>query len=335
MKRIYLWDNLKFFAILCIVLLHSTIPYIEDGMPLMRYVQPFINMYPMTLFTIISGFWYKDRSFKELALLFLWPCILFTIVNDLLGYFFYPNYIHYFKFKPGYAMWYLMALFLYSMATKWIRQKMGIKGYLLFAFLIAFAIGCVPISNRYFDIQRISCLFPCYAFGVFIKEYIGNQSLAEKLSERIPNIRIKCAILLTLIILCNLVIIHCFPQIQDAFRVYYGLNLKVALEKWIMIFMRMVACTCLIVVFPDKEYWFTKYGARTINVYLLHIIPVFIICRGCLYNYRYEWWGLVACFVGVPLLCTLLFSKPVDRVMKRILFHNHMMKIKNSRTQKT
>lgn len=329
MKRVYLWDNLKFIAIICVIVVHSTIPYAKDGVPLMRCIQPILILYTMTLFTIISGFWYKDRSFKELALVFLWPCLLFTIINGIFGYCFYPNYIQHFKFRPGYAMWYLMALFLYSIATKWIRQKTGMKGYLLLTFIIAFAIGCVPISNRYFEIQRISCLFPCFAFGVFLKDFSGDLSLAEKLTGRVSNIRLLCTILLVLIILMQFIYHYCFPQIQDhPFKVYYGLNLQKALEKWIMLFLGMVGCTCLIIIFPDKEYRFTKYGSRTMNVYLLHVIPIFVICWGLLYDFRYEWYGLATLFVGVPLLCTLFFSAHVDRIMKKVLLIDVIKKIR-------
>ena len=92
--------------------------------------------------------------------------------------------------------------------------------------------------------------------------------------------------------------------------------------------MRVVACVCVMVLMPNKEFWFTKYGSRTINVYLLHVIPIFIICWGCLYDYRYEWFGVASLFVGVPLLCTLFFSIPVERIMKKILFIDYLKKNK-------
>ena len=180
MKRIWLYDNLKFFAMLCILVLHSTIPYAKDGLTIMQYIQPFINLYPMTLFTIISGYWYKNKPVKGLFCIFLWPCALFTVINGILGYFFYPNYCNYFRFNPGYAMWYLMALFIYSLFTKVIRRHLGTITYLLITLCVAFIIGCIPVPNNYFEIQRISCLFPCFAFGVVLREYAGGQLLVEK-----------------------------------------------------------------------------------------------------------------------------------------------------------
>lgn len=326
MRRVYYWDNLKFFAMLCIVLLHSTMPYAIDGVRVIKYIHPFINWYPMTLFAIISGYWYKKRSFKELLYVFLWPCFLFSIINNVIGYYsHFPDYFERFLFKPGYAMWYLMALFLFSLATNWIRKRIGITGYLILVMIFGVAVGFFPIDNRYFDIQRISSLFPCFAFGVFLRNVFENKLIIWKQSTKV---RVLCVMIIVLCILLNLVIIRIAPKMHVSMTAYYGLNMKVALAKWMMIIMRVVACTCLIILIPDKECWFTKYGSRTMNVYLLHAIPIFTICWGCLYNYRYEWYGLLTLFVGVPLLCTLFFSSPIDRFMKKILFSDYIKSIK-------
>ena len=64
-ERVFLWDNLKFFSIICILFLHSTMPYNGQRMLLFKYIGQFINYYPMTLFAIISGFWFKEKSAKK------------------------------------------------------------------------------------------------------------------------------------------------------------------------------------------------------------------------------------------------------------------------------
>lgn len=332
MKRVFLWDNLKLFAMLSIILLHSTGP-LRFGMPFMKYIHPIISYYSMTLFAIISGYWYKEKSFKEMAIVYLWPCILFSIINNIIGYYSYfansyPNsdYWGAFAFKPGPAMWYLMALFLFSVATKLIKGHIEIIGYLILSCLIAVVIGFLPIPNRYFDIQRISSVFPCFVFGLWLKKIAVNQLNIIK-SRRMG--RALSAIVLALCIVYNLFIIHNMPSMSGAFTAYYGLNLKAAFGKWIMTVVRIVACMCIIILVPDKEYRFTKYGSRTMNVYLLHDTFILLLCWGVFYNCRYEWYGLLSLFIGVPLLCMLLFSSPVDRLMKRILFTNYLKSIKN------
>lgn len=69
-KRVFLWDNLKFFAIISIVLFHSTVP-IRDGMPFLKYIHPIIHYWAMTLFAFISGYWYKNKTIKEIAIIYL------------------------------------------------------------------------------------------------------------------------------------------------------------------------------------------------------------------------------------------------------------------------
>ena len=177
-ERVYLWDNLKFFTIICILILHSTIPYAKDGMALMYYGQTFINLYPMTLFAIISGFWFKERSIKNLAILFLWPCVLFTIINGILGITspHFTDYLGKFMFKAGYAMWYLLALFLFSVVTAHLVKRFNTTTALIIAVVFSVAVGVVPIPNQYFDIQRISSLFPSFVFGVWLRDAICKKS---------------------------------------------------------------------------------------------------------------------------------------------------------------
>ncbi len=328
-ERVPLWDNLKFFAIICILVMHSTIPYAMDGMKLMKYCQTFINLYPMTLFTIISGFWFKEKPIKILVILFLWPCLLFTIVNGILGETspHFPNYMKEFMFKAGYAMWYLLALFIFSIATKLLNKKFSATAIMVLALVVAIAIGSLPIPNRFLDIQRISCLFPSFIFGVWLRTVVCKGTSTLPLLENtnlLGRMKIsyrECCIFILFCVLVNLACYYLFPTLKhfDSFTTYYGLNFKAACFKWFLYIIRIIACTCLIFVVPNKKYWFTEYGSRTMNVYLLHMLVIFPLSWGLLYNYRNEWYGEVAFFLLIPLLCSLFISSAVDRFMKKIL----------------
>lgn len=335
--RVFLWDNLKFYSIICILVLHSTMPY-GHRMLLFKYIGQFINLYPMTLFAIISGFWFKERSTKKIALIFLWPCILFSIVNGFLGMTspHFPDYFEIFKFKPGFAMWYLFALFIFSLLTKHLKKSMGSSGCLIVAIVIAVGVGFLPISDRYLSIQRVSCLFPSFAFGVWFRDKIckGTNMLPKYQEIRLwgkvaVSFKSICIALLILSILFNLAIIYYFPKTWKyvGFTRYYGLNIKAAGVKWLLYMIRIVACTCMVFLVPNKQYWYTKYGSRTMNAYLLHMTIIFPLCWGLLYNYRNEWYVELACFVLVPLICTLFLSTPVDKVMRKILLLDYTKKI--------
>lgn len=290
-------------------------PYAFDGVVAIKYIQPFYNLYPMTLFAIISGFWYKNRPVRRSIALYLWPCLVFTMVNNLLGYFsYFPNFFHSFALKAGYAMWYLLALFLYNIITGF-KEKIGLIHLFALMFVFALLVGMIPIPNRILDIQRISCLYPCFLFGVLMKEKLGDR--IYKFSRKT---KIICFAVLLVIVGINILLrTNPFIRKYDSFTEYYGLNVYAATIKWGLYLLRIIACFCLIVLCPNIKLWFTKLGSKTMNAYLLHMIPIFIFCWGLLYESRYEWYAIAISVFLIPVLCIFFMSDRVDTLMKVIL----------------
>ena len=99
-----------------VVLTHSLNIYQLEGERWIQFLWVFIMTFTMPLFTMISGYWYKEKSMKQICILYLFPCVVFSIVNYCIGGISgaYPKGI---SFKSGWAMWYLWALFLYQLST--------------------------------------------------------------------------------------------------------------------------------------------------------------------------------------------------------------------------
>lgn len=287
-----------------------------DGVGVIKYIQPLINLYPMTIFAITSGFWYKNKTLSRNASLYLWPCLVFTMVNNFLGYFsHFPNFFHSFVLKAGYAMWYLLALFLFNIITGSLLPKFGFVKCFLLACFFAILVGVAPIPNRILDIQRISCLYPCFLFGVIVKEKLG-----DRLYKFSDKTKIICFAIIMLFVGINLYV-RSIPFIRkyDSFTEYYGFNFCAAIIKWGLYTLRLVACFCLIALCPNIKFWFTKLGSKTMNAYLLHMIPIFIFCWGLLYESRYEWYAIAISVFLIPVLCIFFMSDRVDTLMKVIL----------------
>lgn len=285
----------------------------------------------MTLFAIISGFWFKERTTKQLATIFLWPCFLFSILNNILGVTspHYPDYLYNFSYKAGYAMWYLLALFIYSLIIKNLRNRFSPFICLITTIIIAVIIGILPIPNRILDIQRISRLLPCFAYGNWLRDVVckNNVTLPSLCNIRLMggiylSFRLCCAILFASLLLINLALYVFYPGVlkYDRFIIFYGLNRYGFFVTWGLYLIRIVASTCLIAIVPNKNYWFSKYGSRTMNAYLLHMLIIFPFSWCIVYNLRYEWYGIFANFVLVPLFCTFLLNSTIDKIMKKILF---------------
>ena len=112
--RLYRMDNIKCFMIMGIVVEHSLLAY---GYP--RNFEFFWSIaisWIMPLFTIISGFFFKKKSVRLLVDKYLYPMLLFSAINFVVGYVFYPPY-HNGHHLMGYAMWYLWALFVFALIT--------------------------------------------------------------------------------------------------------------------------------------------------------------------------------------------------------------------------
>jgi len=113
-SRDFRLDTIKTIMIMGIVIEHSLLIY---GYPRKHeLVWGLMISWLMPMFTFISGYLFKYRTIKELVNKYLYPMVLFTSINFMVGYFFYDSYhsgIH----VIGYAMWYLWALFWFAVIT--------------------------------------------------------------------------------------------------------------------------------------------------------------------------------------------------------------------------
>lgn len=68
-----------------VVMTHSVNVYQIQGDNWIQYLWCFIMTYSMPLFMIISGFWYKERSVSYSIKHYLFPCVLFSVINYVGG----------------------------------------------------------------------------------------------------------------------------------------------------------------------------------------------------------------------------------------------------------
>lgn len=84
-KRIYLWDNLKVVLMMMVVMTHCINVYQLEECYWVQFLWIFIMTYSMPLFMMISGFWYKPRNSRYCVNHYLYPCVLFSVVNVVGG----------------------------------------------------------------------------------------------------------------------------------------------------------------------------------------------------------------------------------------------------------
>lgn len=313
--RIYKFDSIKVWCMLLVIIVHTlNNSYGSVGQEMIRF---FCLCYTMPMFAFISGYFSKpDSSFRKNVTTLLIPCILFTLVNDGVQLLVCPNY-HFTLTTPGFAMWYLWALFVYRISLPYLLK---IPNIIILSFVLTWIVGFIPQINRTMSLSRIICFLPYFLLGY----KIANEKYFHKWKRIIltPINKWGGVILLFLIFLIWWMIIYIRPgyTIATGFDGGYGLSimgmiLRMALQATILITGFLV-----IRLFPNKKLWFTRYGVRTMNVYLLHSIIVLPLAYQVFPPFVEADWLERIMMIALPtVLCIPLFSRVVDKTMKLLL----------------
>lgn len=99
----------------------------------------------------------------------------------------------------------------------------------------------------------------------------------------------------------------------------HGLSLCGVFMKWMNYILVVAMSLSVIRLMPNRKYGFSRFGSRTMNVYMLHMIVVFLLSWNLLKPVMHEWYGYILYVAVVPALCLFLYSRTVDSFMKRIL----------------
>lgn len=313
--RDYRLDNIRGMMILGIVFEHSLLIY---GYPRSHEIVWSICIsWLMPMFTMISGYLFKVRSIKEMCKRYLYPMILFSTVNFLIGYFFYPAYrsgIHWI----GYAMWYLWALLIMTIITPPILKKLNYKIVLLFiaVAMIYQVLPFPPIANyvsKTLQINRIVGFYPFFLIGILLRRDI----------VKIENMVSRMIYTLVLLSILSMYAVACWLVPGLAYKSGFYLAFSSGLETTILTagsyVVIVLICLLLLLSVSRKQKWYSKYGTRTMNVYVLHMIVVFPICYGIFAHLAPSLPFRVLNSLLAVVICLMFFSNPVNKVMQALL----------------
>jgi fucose 4-O-acetylase-like acetyltransferase len=214
---------------------------------------------------------------------------------------------------PGFAMWYLWALFVFRITLPYLIK---IPHIIIVSFVISWVAGFYEGINNAFTLSRIICFLPYFLLG-----YAVRNSNSEISDNKSLIYRCLWGGVILLAFLIWEIFIYNFPGNTYATAFSYGYNrpiiqlpLRIALQLTII-----VTGWAVIQICPNKKLWFSKYGSRTLNVYLLHgliVLPfayqVFPpLCQANIYQ------KLLMIIIPAA-LCLMLFSKTIDTTIKKI-----------------
>ena len=311
-QRIFLWDNLKIILILFVVIYHASLPYgFLRGERWCWLLNMILIPYAMSTFTIISGYWLKPRPVNVLARKYLLPCLLVLF----LCYGFFPD-DYEGKSQPWSldVMWYLWALFFYYLITpRLLKYNLN---FLLFAsVLLSLVSGFFPFLGLSFSLGRMIGFYPFFLLGIKIR----SSAKWRAISTNQKAIMAARVVFVVTLILYFVLFLH-DESLSNYISFFYKYN-----GNWHRIFYTVftylvvtVLSLSLILSMPDKEYWFTKYGSRSLTPYLLHQLIIYTLSWTLAVPIMDKWYGYVFYMLVIPALCMMTVHSRIDGFIKKL-----------------
>lgn len=315
MNRVYLWDNLKILLITFVVIHHASIPYVViKGQHWTEVLYMVIMPYTMSTFTIISGYWFKTRSLSDLIKRFLFPCLLIVfLIYGIRSFIPIESASKYYPWRLD-IMWYLWVLFVYYLITPKLLH-FGINKLLMASVLLSLLAGCISYIDGAFALSRMIGFYPFFLLGVKLRrfgkfeEFISNRGL-------VVLARFVFVITLALYMLAFLYerSIHTYTTFSHSYDVYwYGIVVR---------FLTYIVCTVLsislILSMPNKQYWFTKYGSRSLTPYILHPLLLYIFSWNLAIPIMDKWYGYLFYMLVIPALSMMTVNSKIHGFVKKL-----------------
>lgn len=275
-------DSIKFFLMICVIIGHMV--YCDLNGEWTYKLFEFIYSFHMPAFVLLSGYCYKDKSFKmggakdilNLILVYVIFQILycgdlislrtirpFTIDGIKL------NITHF--YEPSSVLWYIVALAVWRIFMYALPHRFRNKWLFIISIAVSIFAGYVPLGFE-FSFQRIFAFFPFFLLGYFIR-----------LNNAFDMIRaINHWVFIGVLILYVVAIIWgpTIPRCVFTERCHYYEGM-IPLYRVFFYCMALPATISVLNLVPDIKF-FSNEGQKTMSYYIYHpyIIYLFMYLTG-------------------------------------------------------
>lgn len=322
-KRIALWDNLKLFLIFLVALGHLTIQY-QDTSYMFASMTFIIYTFHMPAFIFISGLFSKhainnDKAPVKKAFGFIVICFFIKILNYAANLPFGKN-IDFDFFYVDDVPWYMLAMGIWYLLT-WAIKNIDSKYIITVSIVLGCFAGYMQSDADFLCILRVVTFFPFFYLG-----YISDrETIAEKTQKK--GARIFSAIFFISFIV---IIAAFYKDLEQLFPLLTGRRKFADLEYledigFLLRFVYYVLCSALIfsiiALCPRKELKISKYGRRTLQIYVYHRPFLYIMKNaGLFYLIKqigpgWEWPAVVVIILLTALLCPDFWNKPLEYLL--------------------
>ena len=199
-----------------------------------------------------------------------------------------------------------------------LLQKLNYKiAVLLIAVALMYQLLPLPSIANYaaqtLQLNRIVGFYPFFVLGILLRRDM------VKIEARIP--RKTCVMALLAIV--GLYALACWRMPGLAYKSGFYLSFSNGIETSILTpgsYIAIVSiCVLLLLTVSKEQKWYSKYGARTMNVYVLHMMVVFPLCYGVFAHLTPSIPFKIINSLLAVVICMLFFSDYVNKIIQAVL----------------
>ena len=264
-ERSPLFDNMKMVLIILVVFGHA----LEEISLEHEYgiIRACIYSFHMPVFIFISEY-FSGGGTSESKKIIVNCGIPYFIFNTIYAIWtertFFVN-----VFLPRYIFWYFFSLLIWRLLINDLKK---IKGLWLWALLFGLYIGVIREADRFMSISRIIAFSPYFIIGGMLDE------VRVRKIRKVPK---RYAILLSILMACAVILLQInalvpvksYENIQ-CYNASGMSNLQGIIIRIFSYGIGFMAALCMINLLPDKKTWYTKYGSRTVVIYVASAFSV-------------------------------------------------------------
>lgn len=315
--RVYLFDNLKFFLILTVVIGHFA-DVAASVYPSYKALYLFIYTFHMPLFLFLSGLFHKNKNILQKTITFIVLGYLSKIIIWLTKLIFFG--VNKFEFfSDSNLPWYMFVLAMF-ISTSYLLRNVNKTILLTVSVTVACIAGYFDVIGDFLYLSRFLVFYPFYLLGQMTPKIV----LINLNKNKTVKI-ISAVILIGWLVLCftNLDSLYILRplftgrnpySVDEAFRVA---GFFYRLLCYIITFIVSAALICLV---PRRKMnYISDYGKNTLQVYFWHTSILLVLMKIGLDDFltanafgRFIW--IILAVALTILLSTDYFSFPTKQV---------------------
>lgn len=323
-RRVPLWDNARWIAITLMVMGHAILKLIGES-DVAYGVYLFIYAFHVPLFVAVSGYFAKSgppgtRQLHRLLTDIVFPYVIFetiwTVVRWLLGGNLWFDYA-----SASWTLWFLIALAIWRITLPYLVL---LRYPLLISIIISIGAGYIDSIDSSFALTRTLGLLPFFVFGWSLRQWQLTNRWLTLSSASVWRWRAGAIALFTAVAVVIVLTIERLRELKvRRFLLYdesYGTIGYDQAWAGVIRLCFMLLAFGLIVAFlllvPRRNTWFTRLGAATMYIYLLHSFLLFPLRESGVLEGPQSAWVLPAMMllsVGISILLSLEIVRRVFR----------------------